>query len=32
LSERTPWLKVFALYACGMGAGLQLAKASVLFD
>ena len=29
---RTSWPRVFAIYACGVGAGLQFAKVSVLFD
>jgi len=28
----SPWPKIFLLYACGVGAGLQFAKASVVFD
>jgi len=29
---RSSWSKILLLYACGVGAGLQFAKASVVFD
>ena len=32
LPVRTSWPRVLAIYACGIGAGLQFAKVSVLFD
>ena len=28
----TPWPRIFVLYFCGIGAGLQFAKASVVYD
>lgn len=31
-SPRTSWPKVLTIYACGIAAGLQFAKVSVLFD